>query len=1787
MVDVEKLSKKRNAMMAGVEKLVSDCENWLQLDVVNNKNALETNCVILQKKVAKIVEITDKIVDELDDEAVMGKEMHKCTQIEQRVESLILVIKSELLKFEKPNAVVVGTVPDVQPATRRKADIRLPKLNLKPYDGDPLKWKTFFDTFDCAVHKRDDMTNVEKMTYLISLLEGEAESCIGGITLSNENYEVALKMLKQRFGDEQILISAHMNKLLNLETTSNFIDIRELRSLYNNIEIQVRNLRGIGLEEKRYGPMLAPVIMSKLPQEIKLLLTRKFGKDVWAIDKLLETLQQEVEAREKVLLTENEGVENYENLLSSSRSTSDSSKRRSQPFKSFPCVYCGNKKHKSFQCSKVTKPESRLEFLSKEKRCFKCLKQGHQAKDCSSRRTCYHCERNHHSSVCKAFKKNSQKDNSAEDTQSNLAGSSNTVLLQTAKAKIENTEKSKLREGRILFDSGSQLSYVTPKLSEKLKLKTIGKKELCIQTFGNKKSVKTLPLVEFYVKTSKGRVPVQAYVSDISQPISKQKTVECSKMYKHLRGLKLADPNYDSSIEIDILLGSNFYWDFIHTEGAVTGKTGQPIALSSDLGYILSGPADLKEKNSSGTFFSHVLKADVSEEDRLSETVEKFWKLESLGIKVENRNENREFVKEFENSLLFDENENMYEATYPLKNCFDLGDNYEISRKRLQSLTKTFENNRELLNEYQKIFEDQITKGVIERAPVDNEVGKVHYIPHHAVIRPEKSTTKTRIVYDASAKANDEELFSLNECLEAGPSLNTDLYEILLRFRANKVAIVGDIEKAFLHIKLNNEQRDLTRFLWFKNPDKINYKNFDENELIEYRMCRVLFGINASPFVLNATLQHHIRTANDPEFENELIKSLHVDDLTTSTETVADAELFVDKTKDHLSKASFNLRKFQSNSKELESKLQAKYGETDNPTVTGKTKVLGVIWDKENDELCFELKTLMNLKPTKRNVLKALASIYDPLGLINPIVLTLKLFFQKLCLNKLDWDTPLDGDLLAEWQSIVNDFEYAKEIRVERAYQGVEKVKEVQLHGFSDASDDAHGCCIYTRIVTNDGEIKTSLVTAKSHVNPIKSKTKAKADDENLTTPRMELVAILILSRLMKVVQEHFETNFEFEKLTVWTDNSIAYCWVKNIKTTRKQDKFVQNIVKEIRENHEALSIDLKLVASKKNPSDIESRGSKPACLAGNKLWFYGPDFLSLPESQWPRLKVGDKFSEGSDPLTKPEEKGEPTLKTLSDGAKKKGPDPLIIPEVKGTTLSINFSDGTERITIPEAQSKPCNLGKIIDVRRFRSFEQLLRVTGYVLKFVENIRYWRNKKKEINKKEIDKKQRSNILNADDLVSAKKKWLVDAQRGIPDEMMENLFLGGEVYRWKGRLNNAPIPFDAKHPIWLPSNCPLIDLLIKDAHEKVMHNGQRETLNELRSQFHIPKLRQRVRHFIFKCTICKRHGGKPYRYPESYDLPKSRLEAGTAFKNIGIDYCGPYLVYNVFDKTKEKFKVWIALITCQASRAVYLDIATDYSGESCIEVLRRFMNRRGIPVEIFSDKGTSFTSENVQSFATNCHVRWKFSLEKAPWFNGFTERLVKSVKSCLCKALNNRTLKYDEFISLLSEIERTINNRPLTYIYDELTEEPLTPNHLLYGRRLGHNDTEIELSTSTKHAIEHFWRRWKTEYLLELRETHKKGHRTTGEIIRENDIVLISEENVKRNEWRRGRVSKLLRGRDGRVRGAELVVVNKTGNGLLRRPINKLFPFEHCSRPTKDDEVKIKFVDERSLPLGVGV
>ena len=205
--------------------------------------------------------------------------------------------------------------------------------------------------------------------------------------------------------------------------------------------------------------------------------------------------------------------------------------------------------------------------------------------------------------------------------------------------------------------------------------------------------------------------------------------------------------------------------------------------------------------------------------------------------------------------------------------------------------------------------------------------------------------------------------------------------------------------------------------------------------------------------------------------------------------------------------------------------------------------------------------------------------------------------------------------------------------------------------------------------------------------------------------------------------------------------------------------------------------------------------------------------------------------------------------------------------------------------------------------------------------------------------------------------------------------------------------------------------------------------------------------------------------------------------------------------------------------------------------------------------------------------NHRIEWRFNLERAPWWGGFFERMVGCVKRCLKKVLGNARLTYDELLTVLTEVEATLNSRPLTYDYDNPYEgEVLTPAHLLYGRRLlslpeepREEDDETETSYRRRYkyineTLQHFWKRWQREYLTNLRESHDCNAQAIGKAPKVGDVVTVYEEGVKRNGWKMAVVESLIVGKDKEVRGANVRVITKGKAVHLSRPVQKLFPIE---------------------------
>ena len=365
--------KTRDAAEKAIEKVLVEKVKDIYRDYADNKfNRLLSFKRTVDAKFENWKEITEEIITECDEDQIERETDHAMEfELFYNEESISLSI---FIESKQKNEDTISATSSYKSNT----NVKLPKISIKRFNGDPTTWRNFIDSFECTVHKNGNLSNVEKMSYLINYLTGEAESCVEGLSLCNDNYQIALDLLKERYGDKQIIISSHMNKFLELNIIEESNNTKDLRSLYDHVNAQVRSLQSIGLNASDYGPMLIPVLMSKLPQELKLLITRQFGKNIWDIKVILESLKLEIETREKLKLTSVQHDEGQVPFSGSSLYTSTHQKKRDynrprEPSNNNLCVYC-ERSHKSSKCAIVTKVESRKIILRQRGRCFLCLK---------------------------------------------------------------------------------------------------------------------------------------------------------------------------------------------------------------------------------------------------------------------------------------------------------------------------------------------------------------------------------------------------------------------------------------------------------------------------------------------------------------------------------------------------------------------------------------------------------------------------------------------------------------------------------------------------------------------------------------------------------------------------------------------------------------------------------------------------------------------------------------------------------------------------------------------------------------------------------------------------------------------------------------------------------------------------------------------------------------------------------------------------------------------------------------------------------------------------------------------------------------------------------------------------------------------------------------------------------------------------------------------------------------------------------------------------------------------
>ena len=1770
----------RNYVESSLEETAALLENIDE----NTIRKLKQLRITLKEEIEIIKDLEDDIVDLTEDEDELMTEIREAGEFRRKVCEALLNIEEKTGTETQSSHEIPSQVQVISSSSK------LPKLKLKKFNGEVTQWLTFWDIYKSTIHDNPGLNVITKFSYLRDLLEGTAAAAIAGLQTTEANYDEAIDKLTRRFGDHQVIVSGHHDALLHIPPVFSSRDIKELRNLYDKVEVHVRGLKSLKVPTASYGSLLIPVLLKKIPHDVRLLIGRQVKDGQWDLDRLLDLLREEIENRERCgsiqadlpQFMPKSRPNSPEKRSPSTAAVLYSEGRRS---KVSNCTYC-RQEHTSTRCNVITDKKARKDILRKQGRCFICLRKNHVAAKCESKGKCYECGRRHHVSICD----NNEPSNAtavsegkpeAKDAESSAlyVSSRDNILLQTAQAFITCHGKEKVRV-RVIFDSGSQRSFICKNIKEQLSLPTVTTKPLLIKAFGgNRDNVKVTPheLVEFSLSSISGQfsTTMQAYaVSKICEPIASQNMQSAIENFDYLSNIELADYNDGTNDSlINLLIGADYLGRFFTGELKRGETADSPVAHGTKLGWVLSGRVPCREGDdlsANANFVStHVLRTgtDPIENSRVDVMVEQLWDFESVGIR-----EKDTVHGSFINNI--SKEGDKYCVRLPVKESHDLlPDNYNLSLSRMKSSLKRLRKDPETLQAYDKIIRDQERDGIIERVDLSRETepGNIHYLPHQAVKRQDALTTKLRVVFDASSK-EEKSLPSLNECMYVGPPMAPAIIDILLRFRAYKIGLAADIEKAFLNIAVDKDQRDLMRFLWIENLED------EEPKIIVFRFASVLFGMSCSPFCLNATLDFHVRQyyKENIDMAEKVIRAFYIDDWSCGAANGEEAVELFKEVKSCLAAGGFNLRKWATNDEEVASKIAAynrdivdkSEEEVDqmesvsfakmsmgglSEIEPGKEhKILGLNWDLNEDKIVLKLDKLAefarDLELTKRNILRFPAKLFDPLGLIVPVIIPVRLLFQDLCRKKYNWDAPLsegEQEFIAKW---LKDLENVT-IAVERCYLPIdEEIESSYLHVFGDASKKAYCAAVYLCFKSKAGW-RSVLVASKVRLAPLSV--------PEMSIPRLELLAALISARLLSAVKEALHPVICINGVYCWTDSKCVLYW---IKADKEYKQFVYNRRKEI---VELTSIDSwRHCPGTENPADLGSRGCFASEIVNNSLWWDGPSWLRGPPECYPT----------SESVAEEEE----ILKECQKEVK--------LQPKKVTSLLI----------VPGESN--CRISRVIDCTRFSTWRKLLRVTALVLKFI---------------KLLKKSVVTPIVVAEDILHAEKLWIKDVQEDLKEkkdyyqklEGQLGLFEENGIVRCRGRISRSGLPFTSKFPALLPRNHYITKLIVEHCHLNVFHGGVKDTLTELRANYWVPKGRQLVRKLIHGCMICRVLQGKSYRVPKPADLPEGRVQGSKAFCDVGIDCAGPLYI----KATAGMQKAYVCLFTCSLSRAVHLEVVPNLSTAAFIRCLRRFIARRGLPWRITSDNAKTFKNANkeigrilksqeVQRFVAHKKIVWRFILERAPWFGGYYERMVQLMKRLLRKILGRARLDFEELTTVIAEVEGTINSRPLAYLNPEDFEEPLTPAHLVIGRRIltlpsqdEFNEVdEYDASTVEKRArylrtlLGLFWRRWSNEYLLSLREHHhSRVTNEKGRDIESGDIVIVKDGNSCRGEWKVAIVEELIPSKDNEFRGAEIRVVNRKGTlTRLRRPIQSLFPIEVNHHQEQGKNINSLPVDEEN-------
>ncbi|XP_067639341.1 uncharacterized protein [Eurosta solidaginis] len=952
--------------------------------------------------------------------------------------------------------------------------LRLPPCDTDIFHGDYVSWPSFRDLFTAIYINNGRLSDVEKLFHLLKKTSGEANEIVSKAPLTNLGFNMAWSNLKAAYENKRVLINSHLKVLFSLPVirTESASALKELQRSINGC-LSAMKMHEVNIEN--WDPILIFICSNHLPETTlahwEQSLVDKTAIPKWSqMDSFLtmryRTLESIVDVKCSAAST------NQQQKISSQSHNPANPKKVALATKvtSSNCILCPKQQHPLRLCTKFSAlaVNDRFAQVKKHNCCLNCLGKGHSLKDCKSSYSCSKCKSRHHTllhrvpsntqpskdstvaTASQAFHTNLQSTpsnrNSSPDEETLKSSSLSSALLGTAMVHICHLGSTYV--ARALIDSAAEASFISERLRKLLKL-PCSKTNAVISGLNQKvcnNSSKSCSFVLGSPRDPNLLIEATAYVlPKITGNLPSTSINE--EILEQIPKVTLADPNFLQSSPVDVLIGGDLY-PKVMLDGVKRNVHKNLLSQETVFGWIITGASSTAHVSCFAT------KVSMGEDIPLDNQLRKFWELEEVPKRNLQTAEDS-FCEELYAKTTIRNADGRYIVSLPFKQFYPTDLKLGVSRPI--ALRQFYTNESRLLkNPYLKVEYDKVVKEYLELdhmeqvdSPTFEHSPSHFYLPHHAVLKPESTSTKLRVVFNASSKTSNG--VSLNDILHVGPALQADLTLLIIRWRMYKFVLNSDIQKMYRQILINPAHRPYQRILFREDP---------QGNIRDFQLKTVTFGVNCAPYLAIRTLHQLAQDNQDshPLAAQILRKSMYVDDVLAGFHDVSTALRARNELIETLGSAGLSLRKWSSNSRETlvdlprNHLLDKDFLELEE---TSTTKALGIRWNAKSDQFFFQVHTPpMKDNYTKREALSIIAKLFDPAGWLAPVVVLAKIVMQQIWSDGTLWDQPLKLQTLSQWKTFLENYRYVEEIQIPRWVEYNEQ-SPFQIHAFCDASEKA------------------------------------------------------------------------------------------------------------------------------------------------------------------------------------------------------------------------------------------------------------------------------------------------------------------------------------------------------------------------------------------------------------------------------------------------------------------------------------------------------------------------------------------------------------------------------------------------------------------------------------------------------------------------------------------------------------------------------------------------------------